>query len=144
VVDDPFDIDARSRMFRASVLGGRALLNATPGAAYALARLLAGRAGVGHGLATAVILAHTARFTADAVPEEAARIGDALGDADDLGGAVDRLRERIGIPASLADCGARLDDIDAVARMSQGQPEVANNPRPMTEDDVRAVLAAAF
>jgi maleylacetate reductase len=144
VVDDPFDIDARSRMLRASVLGGRALLNATPGAAHALARLLAGRAGVGHGLATAVILAHTARFTAEAVPEEAARIGDALGDAEDLGGAVDRLRERVGIPASLADCGARLDDIDAVARMSQGQPEVAANPRPMSEDDVRAVLAAAF
>jgi len=144
VVDDPFDIDARSRMLRASVLGGRALLNATPGAVAALARLLAGRAGVGHGLATAVVLAHAVRFTAEAVPDDAARIGDALGDPDDPAGAVDRLRERLGIPASLADCGARLDDIDAVARMSQGQPTIAANPRPMTEDDVRAILAAAF
>jgi maleylacetate reductase len=144
VVDDPFDIDARSRMLRAAAFGGRALRNATPGAAHALARLLAGRAGIGHGLATAVVLAHTVRFTAEAVPDDAARVGDALGDPDDPAGAVDRLRERLGIPASLADCGARLDDIDAVARMSQGQPEVAANPRPMSEDDVRAVLAAAF
>src|SRR5579864_2703618 len=144
VVDDPFDIDARSRMLRASVLGGRALLNAAPGAAHALARLLAGRAGMGHGLATAVVLAHVVRFTADDIEDDASRVGDALGDPDDPAGAIDRLRERLGIPARLADCGARLDDIDAVARMSQGQPDMAANPRPMTEDDVRSVLAAAF
>jgi maleylacetate reductase len=144
VVDDPFDIDARSRMLRASVLGGRALLNAAPGAVHALARLLAGRTGVGHGLATAVVLAHTVRFTGEAVPDDAARIGDALGDPEDPAGAVDRLRERLGIPGSLADCGVRLEDIDAVARMSQGQADVSANPRPMSEDDVRAVLAAAF
>lgn len=144
VVDDPFDIDARSRMLRASVLGARALLNAAPGAVHALARLLAGRAGMGQGLATAVVLAHVVRYTSEATPDDAARIGDALGDPDDPAGAIDRLRERLGIPGSLADCGARLDDIDAVARMSQGQPDVSANPRPMTEDDVRSVLAAAF
>ena len=144
VVDDPFDIDARTRMLRASVLGGRALLNSGPGAVHALARLLAGRGAASYGLATAVTLAHVVRYTAEAVPDDAARIGDALGDPDDPAGAIDRLRERLGIPGSLADCGTRLDDIDAVARMSQGQPGVAANQRPMSEDDVRAVLAAAF
>jgi maleylacetate reductase len=144
VVDDPYDIDARSRMLRASVLGGRALLNAAPGAVHALAQLIAGRAAIGHGVATAVVLADAVRFTAEAVPDDAARIGDALGDPDDPAGALERLRERLGIPASLADCGARLEDIDAVARMSQGQPGIAGNPRPMGEDDVRALLAAVF
>jgi maleylacetate reductase len=144
VVDDPFDIDARSRMLRASLLGGRALFNAVPGVGHGLAHLLGGRAGMGHGLATAVVLAHAVRFTADAVPDDAARIGDALGDHEDPAGAVDRLRERLGIPGSLADCGVRLDDIDAVARMSLGNPNVSANPRPVTEDDARAILAAAF
>src|SRR5581483_2561840 len=88
VVDDPFDIDARTRMLRASVLGGRALLNAAPGAVHALARLLAGRAGVAHGVAVALILPPAVRFTAEAVPDDAARIGDALGDPDDPGGAL--------------------------------------------------------
>ena len=144
VIDDPFDIDARARMLRASVLGGRALLNAVPGAGHGLAELVAGRAGIGHGLACAVVLAHAVRFTADAVPDDAARIGDALGDPEDPSGAVDRLRERLGIPASLADCGVRLEDIDAVARMSLGNPAVSANPRPVSEDDARTILAAAF
>jgi len=144
VVDDPYDIDARARMLRASVLGGRALLNAAPGAAYGLAQLLAGRAGIGHGLATAALLSHVVRFTAEEVPDDALRVGDALGDPDDPAGAVDRLRERLGIPGSLADCGVKLDDIDAVARMSQGNPDVSANPRPVTEDDARAIVSGAF
>jgi alcohol dehydrogenase class IV len=91
-----------------------------------------------------VVLAHAVRFTAEEVPDDAARIGDALGDHEDPAGAIDRLRERLGIPGSLADCGVRLDDIDAVARMSLGNPNVTANPRPLTEDDARAILAAAF
>lgn len=144
VVDDPFDIDARSRMLRASVLGGRALANAGPGVGHGLAQLLAGRTGISHGLAGAVLLAHAVRFTAAEVADDATRIGDALGDPDDLPGVVDRLRERLGIPGSLADCGVRLDDLDAVARMSQGNPSVSANPRPVSEDDARAILAAAY
>jgi maleylacetate reductase len=144
IVDDPFDIDARTRMLRASMLGGRALQNATMGVHHGLAQLIGGRTGISHGLANAVILAHAVRFNADAVPEEMARIGDALGDPDDAAGAVDRLRERLGLPGSLADCGLTIDDLDAVARMSGGNPSVSANPRPVSEDDARAILAAAY
>ena len=144
VVDDPFDIEARGRMLRASVLGGRALSNAGPGVGHGLAQLLAGRTGMAHGLASAVLLAHAVRFTAEEVPDDAARVGDALGDPDDVAAAGPRLRERLGLPRSLADCGVRLDDLDAVARMSLGNPSVAANPRPVSEDDARAILAAAY
>jgi hypothetical protein len=37
-----------------------------------------------------------------------------------------------------------LEDIDAVARMSQGNRGIQGNPRPVSEDDARAILAAAF
>jgi len=144
VVDDPFDIDARSRMLRAAMLGGRALHNASMGVHHGLAQILGGRTGISHGLANAVILAHALRFNADAVPDEVARIGEALGDPDDAPGAVDRLRERLGLPGSLADCGVTIDDLDAVARMSGGNFSVGANPRPVSEDDARAILAAAY
>jgi maleylacetate reductase len=144
VVDDPFDIEARGRMLRASVLGGRELSNAGPGVGHGLAQLLAGRTGMPHGLASALVLAPAVAFTAEEVPDDAARVGDALGDPDDVAGAVDRLRERLGLPRSLADCGVRLDDLDAVARMSLGHPSVSANPRPVSEDDARAILAAAY
>ncbi len=144
VVDDPFDIDARTKMLRAAMLGGRAAQNAAPGVHHGLVQLLGGRTGMAHGLANAVLLAHTLRYNLPTIPDEAARIGDALGDPDDPAGAIDRLRERLSLPGSLADCGVTIDDLDAVARMSGGSPGVSANPRPVTEDDAREILAAAY
>jgi maleylacetate reductase len=144
VVDDPFDIDARSRMLTGAMLGGRCLQNASMGVHHGLAQLVGGRTGVPHGLANALLLAHAVRFTAEAVPDEASRIGEALGDPDDPAGAIDRLRERLGLPANLADCGVTLEDLDAVVRMSAGNHSISANPRPVSEDDARAILASAF
>jgi maleylacetate reductase len=144
VVDDPFDIDARTRMLQGAMLGARALHNAQMGVHHGLAQLLGGRTGIAHGLANALLLSHALRFNAEAVPDDAAMIGNALGDPEDPAGAVDRLREQIGLPRSLADCGVTIDDIDAVARMSGGNVAVQSNPRPVTEDDARAILAAAY
>jgi maleylacetate reductase len=144
VVDDPYDIDARTAMLRAAMLGGRALQNARTGVHHGLAQLVGGRTGVAHGLANAVLLAHAVRFNAEAAGDELLRIGDALGDPDDPAGAIDRLRERVGLPASLADCGVTIDDLDAIARMSGGSPSVGANVRPVSEDDAREILAAAY
>jgi len=142
VVDDPFDIDARTKMLRAAMLGGRALQNATMGVHHGLAQLVGGRAGVSHGLANAVLLSHAVRFNQSAV--DLSRIADALGDPEDAPGAIDRLRDRLGLPGSLADCGVTIDDLDAIARMSGANPSVAANPRPVAEDDAREILAAAY
>jgi maleylacetate reductase len=144
VVDDPYDIDARTRMLQGAMLGGRALQNAGPGAQHGLAQILGGRTGMAHGLAAALLLAHVLRYNADAVADELPSLGEALGDPDDPAGAIDRLRERLGLPGSLADCGVTIDDVDAVARMSGGNPNVSGNPRPVSEDDARAILAAAY
>lgn len=144
VVEDPFDIEARSRMLQGAMLGGRCLQNATMGAHHGLAQLLGGRTGIPHGLANAVLLAHVLRFNLEAGSDERWSIGQALGDPEDPAGAVDRLRHRLGLPAGLSECGVTLADLDAVARLSSANPNVAANPRPVSEDDARAVLAAAF
>ena len=49
-----------------------------------------------------------------------------------------------GLPSRLRDVGVSEDDLDAVARLSQGNPTVARNPRPVSEEDARAILAAAY
>jgi maleylacetate reductase len=144
VVDDPTDLDARTEMLSAAVLGGRCLHNAGMGVHHGLAQLVGGRTGMAHGLANAVILPHAMRFNAEAVPGELRRVGGALGDPDDPPGAVARLLERLGLPAGLNECGLTLDDIDAVARLAPSSPSVQANPRPVSEDDVREILAAAF
>jgi alcohol dehydrogenase class IV len=89
------------------------------------------------------VLAHAVRFNAATVPDAVRKIGAALGDPDDAPGAIDRLRTRLGLPATLSECGVGEDDLDAVARMAEGNGNVRNNPRPVSEADARALLEAA-
>jgi maleylacetate reductase len=143
VVAQPSDLAARAGMLAGAALGGRCLQNASMGVHHGLAQLVGGRTGIPHGLANAVILAHAIRFNAVAVPAEVARLAVALG-ADDAATAVDALRERLGLPARLSDCGVTDDDIDAVVRLTGGNRNIAANPRPVSDDDARAILEAAF
>ncbi|MBV9410913.1 MAG: iron-containing alcohol dehydrogenase [Acidimicrobiia bacterium] len=144
VVDDPVDLLARTQMFAGAVLGGRALQNASMGVHHGLAQLVGGRTGISHGMANAIVLAHAMRFNAAAVPDDMRRIGEALGDPADPAGAVDRLLERLGLPSRLSDVGVTDEDLDAVVRLSQSNYSVQSNPRPVSEDDARAILEAAF
>jgi alcohol dehydrogenase class IV len=114
------------------------------GVQHGLAQLLGGRTGIAHGLANAVVLPHAMRFNADAVPAELRRIGEALGDGDDPARAVERLLERLHLPARLSDCGVSDEDLDAVVRLSQSSPAVQMNPKPVSEDEARTILEAAF
>lgn len=144
VIDDPDDLGARTAMLEAAALGGRCLQNGGVGVHHALAQLVGGRTGMAHGLANAILLAPTTRFTAEAVPERALAVGAALGDPEDPAGAVDRLRERLGLPAGLSEVGMDDEDLDAVVRMAAGSPLVARNPRPAEEADLRRLLEAAW
>jgi maleylacetate reductase len=144
VVEDPGDVDIRASMLEGAVLGGRCLLNGSMGAHHGLAQLLGGRTGIPHGLANAVLLPHVVRYNLPAAHDELRRLGEAIGAPDDPAAALAELIARLGLPSALGECGVTLEDIDAVARMSQGNRGVQNNPRPVSEDDARAILAAAF
>jgi maleylacetate reductase len=142
VVDDPADLGARTEMLAGAVLGGRALQNASMGVHHGLSQLVGGRTGIPHGLANAVILAHAVRFNADAVDLTA--IGEALGDPSDPADAIERLVSRLGLPARLSECGVSEEDVEVVARLSQSNHNVAANPKPVSEEDARSILEAAF
>lgn len=144
VVTDPDDAEARSAMLAGAALAGRCLLNAGMGVHHGLAQLVGGRTGIPHGLANAILLAHAVRFNADAVPDDVARIGTALGNGADAAAAIDGLRAAVGLPGRLSEVGVTEDDLAAVARLSQSNHNVARNPRPVSEDDALAILRAAW
>jgi maleylacetate reductase len=144
VVAHPSDVAARTDMLAGAALAGRCLLNAGMGVHHGLAQLVGGRTGIPHGLANAVLLAHSIRFNAETVPEEVRRIGQALDAPDDAAGAVDRLRAALGLPATLSEAGVDEADLEAIARLSQSNGNVARNPRPVSEDDALGILRAAF
>jgi len=144
VVGAPDDLDARTAMLSGAFLAGRCLLNAGMGVHHGLAQLVGGRTGIPHGLANALLLAHSTRFNAEAVPDAVARIGTALGQPDDAAGAIDSLRHALDLPATLREVGIAEDDLEIVARLSQSNRNVANNPRPVSEADALGILRAAW
>lgn len=144
VIEHPGDVAVRASMLEGAVLGGRCLQNGTMGVHHGLAQLLGGRTGMAHGLANAVLLSHAVRFNAGAVPAEIARLGKAIGAPDDPAKAIDALVVGLGLPTRLGDCGVTAEDIEIVAQLSQSNANVAANPRPVSEEDARAILAAAY
>lgn len=144
VVDRPDDIEARTAMLAGAALGGRCLQNASMGVHHGLSQLIGGRTGIPHGLANAVILAHAVRFNAEAAPAEVRRIGAALGKVDDGAAAIAGLVDRIGLPSRLSKCGVTETDLDAVVGAASSNYAVASNARPVSEEDVRRILTAAF
>ena len=129
VVDDPDDVDRphrharRGRCWRAAACRTRAM-----GVHHGLAQLIGGRTGIPHGLANAIdppardALQRRGRARGDG------RLGEAIGDPSDPAAAVERLLERCGLPVTLQAAGVRLDDLDAVARLSQNNDGVRHNP----------------
>jgi maleylacetate reductase len=144
VVAAPDDLAARGEMLEGAALAGRCLHNASMGVHHGLAQLLGGRTGLAHGLANAVLLAHSIRFNEPAVPDAVARIGAALGSPTDAAGAVDRLREGLGLPGRLSELDIDDAELEVVARLAQGHRTIAGNPRPVGEDDALAILRAAW
>jgi alcohol dehydrogenase class IV len=143
VVADTSDMDALAAMLEGAALAGRCLLNAGMGVHHGLAQLVGGRTGIPHGLANAILLTHAVAFNEPAVPDAVARLAGALG-ATDAAAAVDGLREAVGLPGRLSEVGVAEDDLEAVARLSQANHNVARNPRPVSEDDALAILRAAW
>ena len=146
VVEHQGHLEAGAAMLAGAALAGRCLQNASMGVHHGLAQLVGGRTGIAHGLANAVILPHTMRFNADAVPDALDRIATAIGappgvDAADV---VVALNDRLGLPGRLSECGVTEDDLDSVARQSVGNRNVANNPKAVSETEARAILAAAY
>ena len=144
VVDDPSDLDARIGALTGAALAARCLQNGSVGVHHGLAQLVGGRSGIPHGLANAVILTHALRFNLPEVGDAGPRIGTALGDPDDPAGAVDRLRERLGLPASLAAAGVSSEDVEAVLMAAPASPGVRANPRRAGAEDLRQILEAAW
>ena len=51
-------------------------------------------------------------------------------------------RRAVGLPARLGEVGVEEDDLEAVARLSQGNGSVQANPRPVSEDDAPSTCCA--
>ncbi len=149
------DLDARSGMALASLLGGMCLGPVNTAAVHALAYPLGGTFNVPHGLANALLLPFVMEFTLPGAVEKFAAIAEALGERTELSStreaaaaavrAVRTLAIDLGMKRSLRDVDIPESAIDPMAKAAMEVTRLLNNnPRRVTEADARAIYRAAF
>ena len=149
------DLSARQEMLIGAMLAGQAFANAPVAAVHALAYPIGGHFKIPHGLSNALVLAHVLRFNAAIAPSPYAEMAPsifpalssmgpqeaAVAFAEEMAG----LSARCGLETRLRDVGIPADALDLLARDAMNQTRLlVNNPRPVEENDARAIYQAAW
>jgi 4-hydroxybutyrate dehydrogenase len=142
VMDTPGDLEARSNMMMASMMGAIAFQKGL-GAVHSLAHPLSSDCGMHHGTSNAVLLPVVLEFNRSV----------AAGRMDDLaalfggGDAAERVRElnrRVGIAPRLRDWGVKEEILPKLADKAILDGCHQLNPRPCSREDLLALYREAF
>ncbi|WP_085679787.1 MULTISPECIES: L-threonine dehydrogenase [unclassified Pseudomonas] len=153
-VNDGNDLQARENMAYAQFLAGMAFNNASLGYVHAMAHQLGGYYDLPHGVCNAVLLPHVQRFNAKVSAARLRDVAKAMGikvcglDAEQGAGAaisaIEHLALAVGIPAGLAELGAKLEDVGILAQNALKDACGLTNPRPASQDEIEGIFRAAF
>jgi alcohol dehydrogenase class IV len=136
----------------AAAISGLTYANSWLGVGHSVCHSIGGRYRLSHGAANAVMVRHSMRFNLDAAVEPLALAARAAGitEADQRRAAqafitlVDDIAARLKMPASLREIGVPQDAFGRIADDVLADPQTYWNPRPVTRDDVLALLHEAW
>ncbi len=133
-VEDGRNLEARGGMLAAASMGSTAFQKGL-GAIHSLSHPVGSHFNAHHGLTNAVVMPTVLKFNRPAIEEKMVRLGAYLGleqvGFDGVLAWIMGLRERIGIPDSLASLGVEADAIDMMAADAAVDPTAATNPVPI-------------
>ena len=149
------DKEARNGMAEGSLLAGITLANAGTAAVHALAYPLGARFHVPHGVANGVLFPYVTEFNLSANLPKYAVVARMLGvETDELSPqeaaekgaeAIKALAKDIGIPLHLRDLGVPREALEGMAVATMDVTRLlANNPKPLTLDEVRQIWQNAW
>jgi len=149
------DNEARNCMAEGSLLAGITLANAGTAAVHALAYPLGARFHVPHGVANGVLFPYVTEFNLSANLPKYAIVARMLGvetdglspqEAAEKGAeAIKALAKDIGIPLHLRDLGVPQEALEGMAVATMDVTRLlANNPKPLTLDEVRQIWQNAW
>ncbi|MFK0379929.1 L-threonine dehydrogenase [Pandoraea sp. NPDC090278] len=148
------DMTARENMAYAQFLAGMAFNNASLGYVHAMAHQLGGFYDLPHGVCNAVLLPHVEEFNASTSAARLKDIAQAMGEkveglSDEEGAkvaiaAIRRLSKDIGIPAGLAELGAKKEDVPTLAVNAMQDACGFTNPRRAEQAEIEAIFLRAF
>ncbi len=146
-VENGNDPEARTQMAMASSMGALAFQKGL-GATHSLSHQLSSEYGIHHGVANALLLPHTMAFNLDSTRDKMRRIAFAMGETslepEAAVSAVKALNRKIGLPEKLTDLKVSEDRIALMARNAMTDWCHPNNPRPCTEEDMKALYRNAM
>jgi maleylacetate reductase len=148
VMAHPSDVDARGDLLYGAALSGMALGATAAGLHHKLCHVLGGRFNLVHADAHSVVLPHALAFNAPALPDEMARLAEALGvPGADPAGALWDLAVASNVPTRLADLQGSdgpLQRDHLAGAADAAAAEITVNPRPVTRDDLLGILERAY
>jgi alcohol dehydrogenase class IV len=149
------DLEAREGMALGATLAGLAFSNVGVAVVHALEYPVGGAVHCSHGSGNGLLLPFVMRFNLPARRREFATIARLLG--EDVTGldegaaaeraivAVEKLRADVGIPLRLRDIGVSREQLRPFAEKAFGIKRILRvNPRPVTVEDLEAILGAAY
>jgi alcohol dehydrogenase class IV len=149
------DKEARNCMAEGSLLAGITLANAGTAAVHALAYPLGARFHIPHGIANGVLFPYVTEFNLSANVPKYAVVARMLGvetdglspreAAEKSAEAIKALAKDIGIPLHLRDLGVPREALEGMAVATMDVTRLlANNPKPLTLDEVRQIWQNAW
>jgi len=129
--DDPDDLDARLECQLAVGLACAGLNRVPYGASHGLGHQLGAVLGMSHGHTSCVMMPHVMAHNLTATEQVQGFIADAMGRPDTPASvAVGELIASLGLPTTLREAGADLDDLPTIAEGSIAHPWITGNAVP--------------
>ncbi|GKQ42350.1 1,3-propanediol dehydrogenase [Companilactobacillus sp. RD055328] len=154
VVANGHNLEARTKMVEAEMLGGMAFNNADLGYVHAMAHQLGGQYDAPHGVCCAILLPIVERFNIIACPDRFADLAVAMGEnidglsvreaADKAIDAMQQLNDDVGIPRSIKDIGADPKDFQLMAENALKDGNAFSNPRKATTEQIVELFQQAY
>jgi maleylacetate reductase len=142
VVAEPAGLPGREHALYAAYLSAVAFASAGSGLHHKICHVLGGKYNLPHAQTHAVVLPYVLAFNAPAAPLAAGRVAESFGTGNAVAG-LQELRARLNAPRALGDYGFEEAAIPAAAAAIL--PSVPpSNPRPVTQEDLEALLRAAW
>jgi len=142
VMADPHDLEGRSQMMMASIMGAIAFQKGL-GAVHSLAHPLSSDCGMHHGTSNAVLLPVVLEFNRAAVSGRLAELAAQFGSGDIVEQVRD-LNRRLDIAPRLRDYGVTEGALPDLADKAFADGCHQLNPRPCTREDLLALYRAAL
>jgi alcohol dehydrogenase class IV len=148
------NVEARSNMALASLIAGVSFTNAGLGAVHGIAHPVGAQFGISHGLANGIILPYVMEYCLMANYPKFREIAIAMGEdvagltirdaASYAVGAVEELKQDVGIPVALEEVGVPAEALESIVKDAVTFRLLPNSPRRLNADDLRIIVSQAL